>query len=222
MGYLLSTDVLALYPALADVQPSLQQLGAAAPLIQVPGGQLLFEENAPCQGFPLVLEGEVKVSRNSGDGRSIELYRIVPGEICLVSSACLFRHQPLTGRGVTVKPSTLRMIDPHSFSQWLNDTRFRDSILGLFADRLADLTGLIDAIAFSRLDQRLATALLGHGQEIATTHQRLADEIGTVREMVTRLLKRFEREGWVALSRERIRILDGAALRAHISDRDKA
>ena len=215
MGHLLT---LALYPALASVQPSLQQLGTSAPLIEVPGGQLLFEENAPCQGFPLVLEGEIKVSRDSGDGRSIELYRVVPGEICLVSSACLFRHQPLNGRGVTVKPTTLRMIDPRHFAQWLDHTAFRDSILGLFADRLADLTALIDAVAFSRLDQRLATALLGHGQEIVTTHQRLAEEIGTVREMVTRLLKRFEREGWVALSRERIRILDGAALRARISE----
>jgi CRP/FNR family transcriptional regulator len=215
----MTVDTLALYPSLSSLQPSLQQLEQTAPLIQVPGGQLLFEENAPCQGFPLVLEGEIKVSRDSGDGRSIELYRVVPGEICLVSSACLFRQQALTGRGVTVKPTTLRMIDPLSFSRWLDNHQFRDSILGLFADRMADLTSLIDAVAFSRLDQRLAAALLGHGTEIATTHQRLADEIGTVREMVTRLLKRFETEGWVALSRERIRILNSAALRAHSSER---
>ena len=113
------------------------------------------------------------------------------------------------------------MIDPASFAHWLDDSAFRDSILGLFSDRLADLTSLIDAVAFSRLDQRLAAALLGHGPEVATTHQRLADEIGTVREMVTRLLKRFEGEGWVALSRERIRILDSAALRAHSSERSR-
>jgi CRP/FNR family transcriptional regulator, anaerobic regulatory protein len=80
---------------------------------------------------------------------------------------------------------------------------------------MADLTSLVDAIAFHRLDQRLAGALLGHGRELATTHQALADDLGTVREMVTRLLRRFEREGWVELSRERIRILDSAALRAH-------
>ncbi len=68
-------------------------------------------------------------------------------------------------------------------------------------------------MAFHRLDERLAAALLGHGPERAVTHQALADELGTVREMVTRLLRRFEREGWVALSRERIRILDSSALR---------
>ena len=73
---------------------------------------------------------------------------------------------------------------------------------------------LIEAVAFARLDSRLAAALLGHGPERHTTHQALADELGTVREMVTRLLKRFERDGLVALSRERITVLDAAGLRA--------
>jgi CRP/FNR family transcriptional regulator len=72
----------------------------------------------------------------------------------------------------------------------------------------------VDAVAFHKLDRRLAAALLGRGQQLAMTHQALADELGTVREIVTRLLRRFEREGWVALGREQIQILNGAALRA--------
>ena len=78
---------------------------------------------------------------------------------------------------------------------------------------MADLTGLIDAVAFRKLDQRLAAALLGRGQDLSITHQQLADELGTVREIVTRLLRRFEREGWVRLGREHIHIIDSAALR---------
>ena len=76
------------------------------------------------------------------------------------------------------------------------------------------LTGLIDAVAFQRLDQRLAATLLGRGQNLALTHQQLANELGTVREMVSRLLRRFEREGWVELARENILIRDSKALRA--------
>ena len=89
-------------------------------------------------------------------------------------------------------------------------------MLGLFAERMADLTGLIDAVAFHRLDQRLAAALLGRGPNLALTHQALADELGTVREIISRLLRRFEREGWVELARERIHIhiRNSAALRA--------
>ncbi|MDP3338445.1 MAG: helix-turn-helix domain-containing protein, partial [Rhodoferax sp.] len=81
----------------------------------------------------------------------------------------------------------------------------------------ADLTSLIDAVAFQRLDRRLAAALLGRGQQLNLTHQTLADELGTVREMVTRLLRRFEREGWVSLGREQIQIVNGAALRTLVS-----
>jgi CRP/FNR family transcriptional regulator len=73
---------------------------------------------------------------------------------------------------------------------------------------------LAEAVAFQRLDQRLAGALLGHGASLHITHQALADQLGTVREMVTRLLKRFEGAGWVTLARERIDVLDGRSLRA--------
>jgi CRP/FNR family transcriptional regulator len=202
-----------LYPALVHVQPSLAALHPASAPLQVPAGTVLFSENAACQGFPLVLEGEIKVSRSSGDGRSLELYRVVPGELCLVSSSCLFRTQPLSANGITTKPTTLILITPDIFRRWLDTPAFRDGILGLFAERMADLTGLIDAIAFHKLDWRLAGALLGHGQHRAITHQSLADELGTVREIVTRLLRRFEREGWIALGREHIQIIDGPALR---------
>ncbi|HXE48336.1 MAG TPA: Crp/Fnr family transcriptional regulator [Ramlibacter sp.] len=208
-------DPLTLYPALAGVSPGLPALGAAGQAVAVPAGAVLFSEHDACKGFPLVLEGEVRVSRASPDGRALELYRVGPGELCLVSSACLFRTEPMMANGVTTRPTTLLLIPPEAFRSWLDSPGFRNLVLGLFAERMADLTSLVDAIAFQHLDQRLASALLGHGQELAVTHQALAQELGTVREIVTRLLRRFEREGWVELSRERIRILDSAALRAH-------
>jgi CRP/FNR family transcriptional regulator len=117
-------------------------------------------------------------------------------------------------RGISTRPSRLLMITPSIFVQWLETPVFRNDVLGLFAERMADLTGLIDAVAFQRLDQRLAATLLGRGQNLALTHQQLANELGTVREMVSRLLRRFEREGWVELARENILIRDSKALRA--------
>src|SRR3990167_3535348 len=155
----------ALYPALSEVRPSLAELAPAVAPLTVPAGTVLFNENAPCQGFPLVLSGEIKVSRNSGDGRSLELYRVVPGELCLVSSACLFRTQPLSAHGITTKASTLLLIPPDIFKRWLETHAFRDEVLGLFAERMADLTSLVDAVAFHKLDRRLAAALLGHGHQ---------------------------------------------------------
>jgi CRP/FNR family transcriptional regulator len=210
-------QVLALYPSLAQAQPSLDELGNTLLPMRVPADTVLFSENAACQGFPLVLEGEIKVSRNSGDGRSLELYRVVPGELCLVSSASLFRSQPLSAFGITTKPSHFLLIRPELFKRWIETPAFRNDVLGLFAERMADLTGLIDAVAFHKLDRRLAAALLGRGQQLNVTHQALADELGTVREMITRLLRRFEREGWVSLGREQIQIVNSVALRALVS-----
>lgn len=203
--------VLDAYPALAGVVS--RSRGTLLGPLAVPAGATLFGENEPCKGFPLVVDGEVRVSRSSGDGRSLELYRVGVGELCLVSSACLFRAEPMTAHGVASRDTTLYVAPPGAFRGWLSDAPFRDYVLGLFAQRMADLTALIDAVAFHKLDQRLAGALLGHGQELQVTHQELADALGTVREIVTRLLRRFEREGWVELARERIRILDSAALR---------
>jgi CRP/FNR family transcriptional regulator len=87
-------------------------------------------------------------------------------------------------------------------------------VFGVFSERLGDLMVLIDAIAFQRLDQRLADHLLGHGQCYRTTHQTIADELGTVREIITRLLNRFAAAGYIGLGRERIDVLDAASLRA--------
>ena len=92
----------------------------------------------------------------------------------------------------------------------------------MFAERLADLMALVEAVAFQRLDQRLAAALLGHGPVVHAAHQALAEQLGTAREIVTRLLKRFEQAGQVRLSRERIDVLDAAALRTRAEPTDPA
>ena len=124
-----------------------------------------------------------------------------------------FGSAPLSAHGQSTEATRFVLLSPAGFGRWCQDEGFRRFVFGIFADRLADLMALAEAVAFQRLDQRLAQALLGHGAVVRTTHQALADELGTVREIVTRLLKRFERSGCVQLSRERIQVLDAAALR---------
>ena len=210
----LLSPLFSLYPALAQVRPALGSAELPLAVLEVPAGHVLFDTHAACAGFPLLLDGEVKVARTSGDGRSLELYRIVAGELCLVSCASLFHAQPLAAQAVTTRATRLLLIAPPTFARWLETPAFRDLVLGLFAQRMADLAALVDAVAFQRLDQRLAAALLGRGPDLALTHQDLADELGTVREIVSRLLRRFEREDWVLLAREHIQIRNSAALRA--------
>jgi CRP/FNR family transcriptional regulator len=173
-----------------------------------------FDEGAPCQGFPLVLAGEVRVTRGSPGGRQLELYRVMPGDLCIVSTSCLFGRQALSAQGTTTQPSELLLIPPPAFDRYCQDEGFRRFVFGVFADRLSDLMALAEAVAFQRLDQRLAASLLGHGPRVYATHQQLADELGTVREIVSRLLRRFERGGLLRTAREQIDLLDAAGLRA--------
>lgn len=138
-----------------------------------------------------------------------------PGQLCLASAACLFAGpSTLHARAVTTAPTTLTVLPAPAFREALAHGHFRDFVLGPFAARMVELTTLVEAVAFQRLDARVAAALLGRCAVIRTTHQALADELGTVREMITRLLHRFEHAGLVALSRECITLRDAARLRA--------
>ncbi len=207
--------LLALYPAISALEAPLRAevLAAHAAAAHAPAGAVLFEEGSPCRGFPLVVGGEIRVARGTPNGRSIELYRVTPGELCVASTSCLFGHGTLAAHGVATQPTDLVLLDPTGFERWTAHEPFRRFVFAVFAERLAELMALAEAVAFQRLDQRLAGTLLGHGTVVQVTHQALADELGTVREIVTRLLKRFERQGWVRLGRERIEIVDPGALR---------
>ena len=217
----LGSALAALYPAVASLDPAMRDpvLRHDAQAIDAPAGAVLFDEGAPCQGFPLVLDGEICVARGSPQGRSLELYRVTAGEMCVVSTSCLFGARTMSAHGVTVRPTRLVVLSPRGFDAWCAHGEFRRFVFSVFAERLADLMSLVEAVAFQRLDQRLAAMLLGHGQVVRASHQALADQLGTVREIVTRLLARFERAGWIRVTRERTELLDIAALHRLAADR---
>lgn len=204
------------YPSLRGMPDSLLAGAgwAGIQILEAGAGSSLFHEGQPCAGFPLVLGGEIQVARNSGDGRCLELYRVGPGQVCLVSAAGLLSRRPLAAQGTAMRDVRLAMVAPEVFDAWNDHPPFRQFIFGVFAERLTDLIAVVDAVAFQRLDQRLADYMLKGGRHVRATHQNLADELGTVREMVTRLLNRFEAMGVVKLRREHIEIVEPEGLRA--------
>ena len=123
------TTLIATYPALTALADTWRGL----PLHEVPAGTTLFREHEACAGFPLLLQGEVRVSRNTSQGRTLELYRVVPGELCLVSSSALFAQTALSAQGVTTRDTQVALLPPAAFRHALADTAFRDFVLGLFA-----------------------------------------------------------------------------------------
>lgn len=205
-----------LFPALADATPStLTRIVERGIHRKVGAGAVLFDAHTPCGGFPFILSGTVKVLQRYPNGRELPLYRVHPGESCLLSGSCLLGHNDYTATGIAETEVELLILPPADFHALIaSDEAFRRHVFNLFGERLATLLSLVEAVAYQKLDQRLAALLLAKGDPVHATHQALADELGSVREIVSRLLRMFEDKGWVDLGRERVRIVDRVALTA--------
>jgi CRP/FNR family transcriptional regulator len=203
-----------LVPALADAAPAtLTRIVEHGIHRKVPVGTTMFDTHTPCGGFPLVLSGVVKVLQRYPNGREMPLYKVRPGESCLLSGSCLLGHSDYSAAGIAETDVELLVVPPADFHALIaSDAAFRNHVFSLFGERLATLLSLVEAIAYQKLDQRLASLLLAKGDTVQATHQVLADELGSVREIVSRLLRAFEDKGWVDLARERILITDRTAL----------
>lgn len=207
-------DLVALYPVLNDLPPdALALLMQAAKRVALPAASVVFDEHQACHGFPFVLKGGIRVVKAAPNGRELPLYRVTPGETCVITSSCLLGHTDYNARGIAEEQTELLLLPRDTFEALLAHEPFRAFVFQLFSDRIADLMQLIEEVAFHKLDQRLAALLLGRGRLVHATHQQLADELGSVREIVSRLLKGFAAQSLVALGREQIEILDAAGLR---------
>lgn len=213
-----------LQPLLQSLPPAVLDRLAAQPVMELPSGTQVFEKSADCAGFPILLSGMVRVYKHLANGRRIELYRVTPSEPCILSLGCLLGDSRYPASGITHGPTRMIVMPPAAFNQCLAEhAGFRTAIFRALGDRLVNTMELVEEIATLRLDVRLAAALLAHvgtapgpdgTLQIAMTHQELADELGTVREMISRLLDDFAQQGTVVLGRGRIRIVDPARLKA--------
>jgi CRP/FNR family transcriptional regulator len=210
----LTGELRALYPALADLDDAaLAAVLERSSVMSVPAGTSMFGEGSPCRQFPLVLEGSIRVAKSS-EGRELQLYRVAPGESCVLTGGCLVGGRDYPATGVVERDARLVVLPKPVFDELLaGHAPFRQYVFSLFAERLTDLMALVEAVAFHKLDRRVAAALLGHGKVVALTHQQLADELGSVREIVTRVLRGFADQGWLQSSRGSIEVLDAVALR---------
>lgn len=184
----------------------------------MPSGSVVFRPGEACNQLVLLAEGSVLVRTISENGREIELYRVTPGETCVLSVACLMGDRAYDAEAVAENDLAGLAVTRPVFRRLLEASpAFRDMVLEVQTRRIYDLIALVDVVAFQGTEARLATHLLNHRDaagDVAGTHQAIAHDIGTVREVVSRRLKRFEAAGLVALERGRVRILDADRLAA--------
>ena len=197
---------------LARIQSELRPVGAA-------DGHEFFNVGDSCPALLLLVSGAVRVLKPLPSGRAMPLYKLGPGEFCVLSVSCLLGDvlYPAAGRAAgKVVGAAL----PKALFRTLVDEEptFRNEVFSVFASRLCSLLTLIEEMARTRLDERLADLLISRGPVIHATHQGLADELGTAREVVSRILEHFEDNGLVRLRRARVDILDARHL-ARLYDR---
>ncbi len=186
--------------------------------LNCPAGTVLFRPEEACPGFVIVRSGTIRVSLTAANGREIVLYRVRPGEVCLQTFSCLVEGRTYSAEGIAETELDADIVAPSAFrSQMELDAAFRDNILRAVAHRFADFEQLVEDVALSGFDVRLARALLRLADAadlVHATHDALAAETGSGRAVVSRQLGEFVRKGLVSLSRGEVHLIDLGRLRA--------
>lgn len=206
-------------PALDQLdQVTRDQLHSLARPMTVPAGTRIFSEGMSCQTYLILLSGQVRVQKGGENGREIVLYRVGPGQTCIVTTACLMSGVDYDAEGIAETELQVQALSLSDFRALLaSSAMFREFVFKAYGTRITDLLLLIEDVAFGRIDQRLAACLLEKGGVsglILATHQELSVELGTAREVISRQLKDFEHQGWVGLSRGSVQVLRRAGLEA--------
>ncbi|HQY90576.1 MAG: Crp/Fnr family transcriptional regulator [Caldilinea sp.] len=208
-------ELIRLYPWIGEMTPDAQALLRAQlqPTL-APANHILFDLDTPCSFFLLLYAGSIRVIKPAPSGREIMLYRLEPGDSCVLTASCLLGKSSYPARGVAESDLTAFALAQPVFNQLLEtSTPFRALVFHHFSDRITDLMQLVEEVAFGQMDQRLAAYLLDRAPRLNVTHQQIADELGTVREVVSRRLKQLEQRGLVQLERGQVQMLDVARLR---------
>lgn len=192
-------------------------IAARSSRIRANDGSRLFGPGDASEAFLIPIKGAVRVEHMGPTGRSVVLYRVTPGDSCVMTTSCLLSGTPYEAYGYAEGAVEAIAMPATVFRDLIEqEPEFRAYALGVFSRRMIELVEVIDELLLHRVDLRLAAWLAekaATGGAVSVTHQAIASELGTAREVVSRILKDFEHRGWIGLTRGEIRLADSAALR---------
>ncbi|MBY5950370.1 MAG: Crp/Fnr family transcriptional regulator [Cyclobacteriaceae bacterium] len=192
----------------------LEKLIEKGQILRLEPGKVLMEPGKFVKMVPIVLEGSIKIMRMDEDGKELFLYYLDAGETCALSLTCCSAARPSEIKAVVEEPTVLIGV-PINVHEQLTDEfkQWKDFVSSTYQSRFQELLIALDAVAFRRMDERLmryiVTKMKQHKtNELHTTHQEIANELGTSREVISRLLKQLEKKKWIELGRNVIYIRD--------------
>ena len=211
---------LASFPDLSELDkaPRGELLGATQ-FNRLRGGDIAYRQGQQCLAYVMCIEGQTRVFKTSESGREILLYQVGPGETCVLTTSCLMAGSPFPAESTAETDVLLAALPASVFHRLMGASpRFRKFVLDNYGDLLSSLITLVDEVAFASLDLRLARRLLAEANAqgvVAKTHQQLALDLGSVREVISRYLAEWERMGWVHASRGSIEVTNRSALASY-------
>ena len=209
------------FPVFSKLTPQQQKMVLDYTAIRtVPAGTVVHNGAMECTGFLLVRSGQLRAYTLSEEGREVTIYRLFDHDCCLFSAACIMSSLQFEVIIETEKDSEIFIIPPSVYQKLMNESlpvsKFTNDLM---ATRFSDIMWLMEQIMWKSFDKRLAAFLLEEANIEGTTllkvtHERIANHMGTAREVVTRMLRYFQGEGFVKLTRGAIEITDKPGLEA--------
>ena len=197
----------------------LQEFRQEAFFARIPAGHDVFIEGDRVDAIALLVSGVVRVYKIGETGREITLYRFGNGESCILTANAILSQKNFPAVATVEKEAEAVMIPAQAFRDWVRRyDLWREFVFDLLSERLSAVMMIVEEVAFRRMDARLASFLLERGfraDSIYITHQQIAAELGTSREVVSRILEDFSAVGMVQVSRGVVRIVDREALQTH-------
>lgn len=203
------------FPIFDKLTPAQQQaLTGAASFRSVPKGTILHNGNLDCIGLLVVRSGQLRAYITSDDGREITIYRLLEQDVCLLSASCVLKSIQFDITISAEKDTELWVISPHFYKNLMEESavvaNYTNQIL---STRFTDVMWLVEQVMWKSFDKRLARflideAVLEQTNNLQLTHEKIASHLGTAREVVTRMLKYFQSEGMVKLTRGAIEIVN--------------
>lgn len=176
----------------------------AVQTITVPADMMVCQSGDACENLVIVLEGRVKVYRPAANGRSLTLYTVNKNESCILTASCILNQIPFPAFAVTMTEVKALSIPPDKVIAWLeHEPMWQKYMFSLLSQRMINLIELVDTVAFESLDVRLEAWLQSRADQktIHITHQQIGEDLASSREVISRLLKKFEKNGLITLGR---------------------
>jgi CRP/FNR family transcriptional regulator len=209
-----------LFPSLKALEP--EHLSLARRHVRFPElreKDVAYRQGAECPSYVMCIDGGTRTFKTSSTGRELLLYKVAPGGTCVFTTQCLLAGGTFPAESVAEAPTRLAALPASAFHDLMSRSlRFRQFVLDDYSNLLSTMISLVDEMAFATLEQRLAGRLIAEADAqggVSKTHQQLALDLGSVREVISRYLGEWERSGWIRTSRGRIEILNRKALATH-------